>query len=69
MTSTPRPIGPFSLYWQVRIQGALAYRAGAPLANPYDAIGCPFSARAWRDGWRAATSTAGVLLPHELAAV
>ena len=62
-----RPIGPWSLYWACRHQGADAYRAGVPLADPYDAIGRPFSGRAWRDGWRAAAAAEGVKLPHMLA--
>jgi hypothetical protein len=33
-----RPLGPYSLYWQCRIQGANAYRAGRLItACPYDA--------------------------------
>lgn len=63
-----RPIGPYSLYWACRIQGADAYRAGQQI------VACPygdtreFSGRAWRDGWRAAAKAAGVRLPHEIAA-
>jgi len=64
-----RPIGPYSLYWQCRIQGADAYRAGKPIdADPYG-TGRQFSGRAWRDGWRAAAKTAGLKLPHEIAAI
>ena len=64
-----RPIGPYSLYWQCRIQGADAYRAGQKLdACPYD-NNRGFSGRAWRDGWRAAAKAAGVNLPHEMAAI
>jgi ribosome modulation factor len=61
-----RPIGPYSLYWACRIQGAHAYRAGKALTD------CPygdtreFSGRAWRDGWRAAAKAAGVKLPHKI---
>ena len=34
-----RPIGPYSLYWQCRHQGADAYRAGRPIETcPYGAI-------------------------------
>jgi hypothetical protein len=63
-----RPIGPHSLYWACRHQGAAAYRAGKPLrADPYG-TSRPFSGRAWRDGWRAAAAAAGVLLPHQVAA-
>jgi hypothetical protein len=63
-----RPIGPYSLYWQCRIQGADAYRAGRLItACPYDEDR-GFSGRAWRDGWRAAASAAGAKLPHEIAA-
>jgi hypothetical protein len=58
-----QPIGPWSLYWACRHQGADAYRAGRPLADPYGP-GRPFSGRAWRDGWRAAASSAGAVLPH-----
>ena len=65
---TGRPIGPHSLYWQCRHQGADAYRAGESLRDPYGERR-PFSGRAWRDGWRAAASSAGLLLPHELAAI
>jgi hypothetical protein len=62
-----RPIGPHSLYWQCRHQGADTYRAGGPLrADPYGAAR-PFSGRAWRDGWRAAAAAAGVTLPHQIA--
>jgi hypothetical protein len=69
MTSS-RPIGPHSLYWACRHQGAAAYRARHPLeADPYAGEHRPFSGRAWRDGWRAAASAAGVKMPHELAAV
>jgi hypothetical protein len=63
-----RPIGPHSLYWQCRIQGAKAYRAGAELRDPYG-DSRPFSGRAWRNGWRAAAARAGVLLPHMQQAV
>jgi hypothetical protein len=66
--TTRRPIGPHSLYWACRHQGAAAYRAGAPLVDPYG-TSRPFSGRAWRDGWRAAAARDGVLLPHQLAAV
>jgi hypothetical protein len=32
-----RPTGPYSLYWQCRIQGAGAFRAGQKLETcPYD---------------------------------
>ena len=63
-----RPIGPYSLYWLCRIQGADAYRAGAALTDcPYDHTR-QFSGRAWRDGWRAAAQAAGVKFPHEIAA-
>jgi hypothetical protein len=64
-----RPIGPYSLYWLCRIQGADAYRAGKPIeAEPYG-DSRQFSGRAWRDGWRAAAQAAGVTLPHEIPAV
>jgi ribosome modulation factor len=67
--AAPRPIGPYSLYWQCRRQGADAYRGGQPLdACPYS-TDRQFSGRAWRDGWRAAAKAAGVTLPHEIAAV
>jgi hypothetical protein len=63
-----RPIGPYSLYWQCRHQGADAYRARQPIdACPYD-DNRQFSGRARRDGWRAAAQAAGVKLPHEIAA-
>jgi hypothetical protein len=63
-----RPIGPFSLYWQCRIQGADAFRDSQPIdACPYDEDR-GFSGRAWRDGWWAAASADGVKLPHEIAA-
>ena len=46
-----RPIGPYSLYWARRIQGADAYQAGKLItACPYGA-NRQFSGRAWRDGW------------------
>ena len=63
-----RPIGPHSLYWACRIQGANAYRAGELItACPYGA-NREFSGRAWRDRWRAAQQAAGVKLPNEIAA-
>jgi hypothetical protein len=65
-----RPIGPHSLYWACRIQGANAYRAGQPIdacLYPYGADR-EFSGRAWRDGWRAAAKAAGMKLPHEIGA-
>jgi hypothetical protein len=63
-----RPLGPHSLYWACRIQGANAYRVGKVITDcPYDA-NREFSGRAWRDGWRAAAKAAGVKLPHEIAA-
>lgn len=61
-----RPLGPHSLYWACRIQGANAYRAGKVITDcPYDA-NRGFSGRAWRGGWRAAAQAAGVKLPHEI---
>jgi hypothetical protein len=67
--SMARPIGPFSLYWRCRIQGADAFRAGELItACPYG-HSRQFSGRAWRDGWRSAAARAGVKLPHELDAV
>jgi ribosome modulation factor len=64
-----RPIGPYTLYWACRFQGADAYRAGRPIdACPYG-VTRQFSGRAWRDGWRAAAKAAGVKLPHENTAV
>jgi hypothetical protein len=64
-----RPIGPYSLYWRCRIQGAIAYRASQSIdACPYD-DNRHFSGRAWRDRWRAAAHPAGVKLPHEIAAI
>ena len=69
MAMAARPIGPWSQYWQCRIQGADAYRAGRLItACPYDEDR-QFSGRAWRDGWRAAAVAAGVKLPHQLASV
>ena len=63
-----RPIGPYSLYWRCRIQGANAYRAGELIsACPYDQDR-EFSGRAWRDGWRPAAQAACVKLPHEITA-
>jgi hypothetical protein len=50
-----QPLGPWSLYWACRHQGANAYRAGRPLADPYGPDR-PFSGRAWRDGSRAAVA-------------
>jgi hypothetical protein len=59
---TVRPIGPWSLYCN---QGARAYVADAAIhACPYGSDR-EFSGRAWRDGWRAAASVAGVKMPHE----
>jgi acid phosphatase type 7 len=64
-----RPIGPHSLYWQCRIQGADTFRDSQPIdACPYSEDR-EFSGRAWRDGWRAAAVAAGVKLPHQLASV
>jgi hypothetical protein len=64
---TARPIGPYSLYWACRIQGADAYRVGKPIdACPYG-VTREFSGRAWRDRWRAAAQAAGVKLPYEIA--
>jgi ribosome modulation factor len=63
-----RLLGPYSLYWACRIQGADAFRDSRPIdACPYGTER-QFSGRAWRDGWRAAASAAGVKLPHEIAA-
>jgi hypothetical protein len=63
------PIGPHTLYWACRFQGADAYRDGQLIdACPYGPDR-QFSSRAWRDGWRAAARAAGVKLPHEIAAV
>jgi hypothetical protein len=47
-----RPIGPYSLYWACRIQGAGAFRAGRPIdADPYG-VNRQFSGRAWRGDFR-----------------
>jgi hypothetical protein len=64
-----RPIGPYSLYWACRIQGANAFRAGKLITDEPYGQQRQFSGRAWRDGWRAAAQAAGVKLPHELDAV
>ena len=62
-----QPIGPYTLYWACRFQGAAAYRARAAIdACPYGKDR-EFSGRAWRDGWRAAAKAAGVTLPHQIA--
>jgi hypothetical protein len=63
-----RPIGPYSLYWACRRQGADSFLAGEPLLDPYG-TSRPFSGRAWRDGWRAAAARDGLLLPHMQQAV
>jgi hypothetical protein len=63
-----RPIGPHSLYWACRIQGAEAFRARQPIdACPYG-DSRQFSGRAWRDGRRAAAQVAGLKLRHEIGA-
>jgi len=51
----PGPIGPYSLYWQCRQQGADAFRDSQPIDDcPYGARR-GFSGRAWRDRWRASS--------------
>jgi hypothetical protein len=59
-----RRIGPYSLYWACRIQGANAYRAGKVITDcPYDHNRIFRSRLARRLAGRCAA--AGVRLPHK----
>jgi hypothetical protein len=71
-----RPIGPYSLYWQCRHQGADEYRAAdqsrrartVQFRCPYGAIREFPAVLGVMGGW-AAVQAAGVKLPHEIAAI